>query len=55
MTVASLDPSRPLSRQFLKDALGRFDHTLICLAGDVAFLQAIGQCTGAFMEASESL
>ena len=39
---------------FVKHALGRFDHTLICLTEDVAFLQTTGQRTGAFMEASES-
>ena len=53
MTVASLDPSRP--QLFVKHALGRFDHTLICVAVDVVFLQATGQCTDAFMKASESL
>ena len=56
MTAALLDPSRPLPpQQFVKHALGRFDHSLICLTGDVEFLQTIGQCTGAFMEASKSL
>ena len=43
------------SQQFVKHALGRLDHTRICLAGDVAFLQTTGQYTGAFVEVAESL
>ena len=38
------------SQQFVKHALGCIDHTLVCLASDIASLETIGKWTSAFME-----
>ena len=44
-----------LSQQFVKDALGCLDHTLVCFTRDIAILKTTGQCTSAVVKVPESL